>query len=316
MAVVEGTNQSERNKKIAAIALGSIALIALAYMFLGSSGSKRPPTNTNRPGARTSPTPPRNVPTVAEIKDDPLAVLRPISYNENPPAVPEAGRNIFAFYVPPPPPPPTPVPEATPEPTPEPNVILAGISPVNVYAHTGDFTLDVTGDKFTPETRIFIGGAELETRFVSSQQLSTKVPAQLISFEGGRDVVVRSQDGQLFSNTATLNVMPAPVPNYTFVGVSIKHGGNDIAIVKEKNGRDLLNVQRGDILGGRFRVTGISVTELTLTDTTINIKHKLPLVGDGSNPNAGGQRYPQQQPQPVPQPVEPVEVEEEEPTEP
>jgi hypothetical protein len=108
------------------------------------------------------------------------------------------------------------------------------------------------------------------------------------------------------------------VPNYTYVGVSIKPGGNDTAMVKEKNGRDLLNVQRGDILGGRFRVTGISVTELTLTDTSLNIKHKLPLVGNGSNPNVGGQpRYPQPaQPQPVPEPAEPVEVEEEEPTEP
>lgn len=311
MAVVEGTNQSERNKKIAAIVLGSIALIALAYMFLGSSGSRRP---GNTP-VKASPTPRNNNPTVAELSDDPLAVLRPIYADFKSPAVPEAGRNIFAFYVPPPPPPPTPTPEPTEPPAPVPNVNLGGISPVNVYAHTGDFTLDVAGDNFTTEMRIYIGGAEMETRFVSPQQLSTKVPAQLISFEGGRDVMVRSQDGQFFSNTATLNVMPAPVPNYTFIGVSIKPSGNDIAIVKEKNGRELLNVQRGDILGGRFRVTGISVTELTLTDTSINIKHKLPLVGDSSNPNAGGQRYPQQ-PQPVPQPVEPVEVEEEEPTEP
>src|SRR5215213_9384809 len=323
MAVVEGTNQSERNKKIAAIVLGSIATIALAYMFLGSSGSKRPATP---PGAKASPTPPRNkIPSAAELNEDPLAVLRPIPTTFNPPAVPEAGRNIFAFYVPPPKPTPdpnaTPV-EPTPEPAPQPNVILGGISPVNVYAHTGDFTLDVTGDKFTPETRIYIGGGELETRFVSPQQLSAKVPAQLISFEGGRDVQVRSTDGQLFSNKATLNVMPAPVPNYTFIGVSIKPRGNDLAIVKEKNGRDLLNVQRGDLLGGRFRVTGISVKELTLTDTSLNIKHKLPLVGDGPNPNVGGQqRYPQAQPQPQPQPVEPpaepIEVpEEEEPTEP
>ena len=320
MAVVEGTNQSERNKKIAAIVLGAIAIIALAYMFLGSSGTKKP-TNSNQ-SAKASPTPPRNnnLPSVADVTSDPLAVLRPIVYTNNPPAVPEAGRNIFAFYVPPPTPTPTPTPEPTAPPAPEPNVPLTGISPVNVYAHTGDFTLDVTGDKFTPETRIFIGGAQLETRFVSPQQLSTKVPAQLISFEGGKDVQVRSTDGQLFSNTATLNVMPAPVPNYTFIGVSIKPRGNDVAIVKEKNGRDLLNVQRGDILGGRFRVTGISVTELTLTDTSLDIKHKLPLVGNGSNPNVGGQqqpRYPQQaQPQPVPEPAEPVEVEEEEPTEP
>ncbi|HEY0379020.1 MAG TPA: IPT/TIG domain-containing protein [Pyrinomonadaceae bacterium] len=319
MAVVEGTNQSERNKKIAAIVLGAVAVIALAYMFLGSSGPKRPTTGAQ--GVKASPTPPRNntLPRVEEITSDPLAVLRPIPATFSQPAVPEAGRNIFAFYVPPPTPTPTPTPEPTVPPAPEPNVILAGISPVNVYAHTGDFTLDVTGDKFTPETKIFIGGAELETRFISPQQLSTKVPAQLISFEGGRDVLVRSQDGQQFSNTATLNVMPAPVPNYTFIGVSIKPHGNDIAMVKEKNGRDLLNVQRGDILGGRFRVTGISVTELTLTDTNLNIKHKLPLAGNGSNPNVGGQpRYPPQQaqPQPVPEAAEPVEVEEEEPTEP
>ena len=315
MAVVEGTNQSERNKKIAAIVLGAVAVIALAYMFLGSSGSKKPTTVAGKP----TPTPRGPVASVTPVGEDPLAVLRPIQANFTLPAVPEAGRNIFAFYVPPPPPSPTPTPEPTLAPTPESNVTLSGISPVNVYAHTGDFTLDVTGDKFTPETKIFIGGAQLETRFVSPQQLSTKVPAQLISFEGGRDVVVRSSDGTLFSNTATLNVMPAPVPNYTFIGVSIKPHGNDVAIVKEKNGRDLLNVQRGDILGGRFRVTGISVTELTLTDTSLDIKHKLPLVGNGSNPNVGGQpRYtPQQaQPQPVPEPAEPVEVEEEEPTEP
>jgi hypothetical protein len=326
MAVVEGTNQSERNKKIAAIVLGSIAIIALAYMFLasGSSGTKRPTNNNQRTVTTTTTTTRLPAPKPGDDIDE-NALLRPIPTSFTPPAVPEAGRNIFAFYVPTPKPTPDPNQPPPEQPTPEPpqpTLILGGISPVNVYAHTGDFTLDVTGDKFTPETRIYIGGAELETRFVSAQQLSTKVPAQLISFEGGRDVMVRSPDGQLFSNTATLNVMPAPVPNYSFVGVSIKPRGNDLAIVKEKNGRDLLNVQRGDILGGRFRVTGISVKELTLTDTNLNIKHKLPFVGDGSNPNAGGQpRYPQAQPQPQPQPVEPpaepIEVpEEEEPTEP
>ncbi|HEX8888561.1 MAG TPA: IPT/TIG domain-containing protein, partial [Pyrinomonadaceae bacterium] len=175
-----------------------------------------------------------------------------------------------------------------PTPTPEPpNVVLASISPVNVYAHTGDFNLDVTGDKFTPETHIFIGGAEIQTRFVSPQQLSAKVPSQLISSEGAREIKVQSRDGKLFSNTATLNVMPAPVPNYTFVGVINRTGSNDIAILKEKNGKDLMNVQRGDIVGGRFRVTSISVHEVALVDTTLKIKHTLTLAaGDNSSPSA------------------------------
>jgi len=284
---------------IVAIVLGAIAVIALAYMFLGSSSSTKT-SNTNTSKKKTT--------TVAESKlpDQPAdEVLRPISDVQTPPAVPEAGRNIFAFYIPPTPTPapavvPTPIP--TPPP-PIPNVVLSSISPVNVYAHTGDFNLDVTGDKFTPETRIYMGGAELQTRFISPQQLSTKVPAQLISFEGGREVKVQSRDGKLFSNTATLNVMPAPVPNFVLVGVITRPGSNDTGILREKNGKELLNVQRGDLVGGRFRVTSISVREVVLTDTAIQIKHKLPLVTDSSG--APGQMRPQTPPPPNDDDTEP-----------
>jgi hypothetical protein len=295
MAVLEGKTPSERKKTIAAILLGAVALVLLAYMFLGSSskpkiagGQKPAPT----PGSR------QTVQTLTQARQEVEFIPTVLKSDISLPAVPEAGRNIFAFYVPPPkptPPPPTPVPPPPPVP---PTVIVASISPVNVYARTGDFTLDVTGDKFTSETRIYIGGAELPTRFVSPQQLSTKVSAQLISFEGAREVEVRSRDGQLFSNKATLNVMPAPVPNFTYVGVMNRPGSNDTAIMKEKNGKELLNVQRGDVIGGRFRVTSISVREVTLTDTNIGIKHKLPLVGDSSTSGAGGQ--PRYQPPPPP----------------
>lgn len=298
MALLEGKTPSERKKTIAAIGLGAVALILLAYMFMGSSS--KPKT----PGVKASPTPGnrQTVTSLNQLRKQQEAEFVPAVLDPNItlPAVPEAGRNIFAFYVPPPPkatPEPTPIPTPTPVP---PNLSINSISPVNVYAHTGDFTLDVTGDKFTPETRIFVGGAELPTRFVSPQQLSTKVPAQLISFEGGRDIQVRSRDGQLFSSSATLNVMPAPVPNYIYVGVLNRPGSNDTAIMKEKNGKELLNIQRGDVVGGRFRVTSISVREVTLTDTSLNIKHKIPLVSEGNNSSAGGQpRY-----QPPPPPVQ------------
>lgn len=314
MALLEGKTPSERKKMIAALVLGAIAFISLAYMFLGSSssGTRKTTANSNKTTATASTASRSNVPGPADVRDD-LSVMRPISYPENPPVVPEAGRNIFAFYVPPPKP--TPDPNAVPEeaptpPPPPPNLILASLSPVNVYAHTGDFTLDVMGDKFTPETRIFIGGDEIPTRFVSAQQLSTKVPARMISSEGAREVMVRSIDGQLFSNTATLNVMPAPLPGYTYIGVINRTGSNDTAIMKEKNGKELLNVQRGDILGGRFRVTGISVREVTLTDTNINIKHKLPLVGASPNQGMSGQpRYQPPPEQPQPPPVEEIEEE-------
>ena len=303
MALLEGKNPAERKKMIVAIVLGALALISLAYMFLGSS------SKTTTSGAKPKPSPTKvNGPTPVQVKDQ----VQPESFipqvipaNMTLPAVPEAGRNIFAFYIPPTPTPtpivtPTPIPTPTPVP---PNLILSSISPVNVYAHTGDFTLDVTGDKFAPETRIYMAGAELPTRFVSPQQLSTKVPAQLISFEGSREVKVQSRDGKLFSNTATLNVMPAPVPNFSLVGVITRPGSNDTAILKQKNGSaELLNVQRGDIVGGRFRVTSISVREVTLTDTSIQIKHKLPLVTDSGVP---GQPRPSLPPPPNDDDTEP-----------
>ncbi|MDT5123277.1 MAG: large repetitive protein [Acidobacteriota bacterium] len=280
---------------IAAVVLGAVALISLAYMLLGSSSSSKPPTS----GAKPKPSPATvagrpTAQTPSDLRNDAGGFIpQEIRYgNESPPSVPEAERNIFAFYVPPPPkatPIPTPIP--TPTPTP-PNLVLASISPVNVYAHTSDFTLDVMGDKFTPDTHIYIGGAELPTRFVSPQQLSTKVPAQLISFEGARQLVVRSRDGQLFSSTATLNVMPAPVPNYILIGITLRPGSNDTAVLKEKSSSEVLNAQRGDIVGGRFRVTSISKSEVVLVDTTLKIKYPLLLTGDNSNPNATGQpRY-------------------------
>jgi hypothetical protein len=294
MAVVEGKSPAERNKMIAAIALGGLAVISLAYMFLGSSSKPNPPK-----GPTPSPTLARVTNPGSVGKTPPEAYIpTEIVYNETPPSVGEAGRNIFAFYVPPPPTPtptPTPIP---PIPAPTPNINLASISPVNVYAHTGDFNLDVTGDKFTPETRIYMGGGELQTRFVSPQQLSAKVPAQLISFEGGREVKVQSPDGKLFSNTATLNVMPAPQPNVTFIGVFNKPGSNDVAILKDKNGaKDLLSVQRGDIVGGRFRVMSISVREVKLEDTNLKIKYTLAFVGDNSSPS-GPRTIPPPQPPP------------------
>lgn len=295
MALLEGKSPAEQKKTLAAIGLGAVALILLAYMFLGSSSKQK-----RGGGATTSPTPRSRQPvqTLAETRQGAEFVPTRIVYDISMPAVPEAGRNIFAFYVPPPPKP-KPEPTAIPPPTPEPpSLILASLSPVNVYAHTGDFTLDVTGDKFTSETKIFVGGAELPTRFVSPQQLSTKVPGQLISFEGGREVQVRSRDGQLFSNKASINVMPAPIPNYVYVGVLNRQGSNDTAIMKEKNGKELLNIQRGDVIGGRFRVTSISVREVTVTDTSLNIKHKLPLVGE-SNPSGAGSQ-PRYQPPPPP----------------
>jgi hypothetical protein len=234
---------------------------------------------------------------------------RPIDINMTLPSVPEAGRNIFAFYTPPPPTPKPSPPPPEPSPIPPPPLLVSSVSPASVYARTGDFTLEVTGDKFTPPVRIYFGDSELATRFISPQQLSATVPAPLIGYEGERQVSVRTSDGQLFSNTASLNVMAAPTPNYSFVGIIGDKRYSDTAILKDKNSKQLLNVQRGDVIGGRFRVTSISEREVWLTDTSLRIKHTLAFEGEAGR---GGSQPPYQPPRPpvdrgddVPPPEEP-----------
>jgi hypothetical protein len=304
MALFEGKTPSERNKLIAAMVLGLLALVALSYMFFGSSSTPTRVANANDgrtvTTTTTTNTTARSNPAVLTPNDVRAEADQmpphPIEINMGLPAVPEAGRNIFAFYVPPKPTP-APVVVATPTPAPPPPLTVTSISPTNVYARTGDFTVQVTGDKFTPAVRIYFGDAELATRFVSAQQLSANVPAPLIGFEGPRQISVRTSDGKLFSNTASLNVMAAPTPNYSFVGILGDQRYSDTAILKDKSSKQLLNVQRGDVVGGRFRVTSISEREVWLTDTSLRIKHTLAFEGGNAAPR--GTTPPYQAPRPA-----------------
>jgi hypothetical protein len=111
--------------------------------------------------------------------------------------------------------------------------------------------------------------------------MSATVPAAIIATPGQRQIVLRSPDGVAYSNPIMLNVAQPPTPNYTYVGIIGKPTYSDTAILRDSGSREILNVQRGDVLGGRFRVTSISEKELVLTDTNLKIRHTLPFTVDG-----------------------------------
>jgi hypothetical protein len=278
MQLVDLSKPEEKRKFILAAVLGLAAILFLWWALIGfGSGSPTP----SRPIATASPTPPqrRETPqrvtnTVPEELRD-LAAIAPIEYQRSSYSAPEARRNIFAFYVPPLPTPAPAVETPTPQPTPPP-VLLASVSPSNVYARTADFKLEAAGDKFTPEMRIYVDNRELPTSYKSPQQLSTTIPASFIANAGVRNVIVRTPDNRLFSNAANINVAAPPVPNYSYVGIiGTKNRVGDTALVQDKNNRSIIGVLRGDILSGRFRVTSISEKELVLTDTQLKIKHPI-----------------------------------------
>jgi hypothetical protein len=281
MQLFDPKNPNEKKKMIAAGALALVAILVLGYVFLG--GSSKPSTTTN---LRSSPSPTRVVKPNAtpEPPGDDLSIYQPVSYTGTVASASEADRNIFSYYEPPPPTP-KPVIIPTPTPTPTPPLVASGVSPSSVYARTpADFSLQLTGDKFTPAVRIVMDGRELPTRFIGSQQLFTTVPASMVTNPGVRQLMARTSDGHLYSNTVALNVTQPPVPNFTYVGLIGKPRFNDIAVLQDKSSKDLNNVQRGDPVGGRFRVVSISEKEVVLIDTTLKIRHTLPFTQD---PNSG-----------------------------
>ena len=286
MPAVELNKPGEKKKLIIAAVLGLVAIIFLWWTFIGFGSSSSGSRATVRPPAATaSPSPAQrgarpgnqraNDATANAVLD--LSNMREVQFVPSSYNAPEAKRNIFAYYVPP-----VVVKAATPveQPTPPPpDMLLASVSPANAYARTGDFKLDVTGDKFTADSRIYVDGRELPTTFTSPQQLSTTVPASFIAAPGARQIMVRTADNRLHSNVATLSVAAPPLPNYTYVGIisPITRVG-DTALVQDKGNKNIVGVQRGDLLANRFRVTSISDKELVLMDSTLKIQHKLTMV--------------------------------------
>ena len=289
MALVDLSKPGEKKKLIFAAVLGLGAILVLYWVLIGfdsrpatktttaSPTPARPTTNAQRTAAAAVPASPEvlNAARMAPI------VYLPSSYN-----APEAKRNIFAYYEPPKAPvvvPSTP----TPTPTPPPPVLLASVSPSNVYARTADFKLEAAGDKFTPEMRIFIDGRELPTAYKGPQQLSTTIAAAFIAAPGARQVVVRTPDNRLYSNQLAINVAAPPTPNYTYIGIiSPQDRLTDTALLQDRSNKNIVSAYRGDVIGGRFRVTSISEKELVVVDTSLKIKHILPMTeGDkGSGP--------------------------------
>jgi hypothetical protein len=312
MKLLEGKSKSEQYKLIAAVVLGVLAIFSIAFFFFGDSFSSSNKSangnaNKNKGNKSSSPSTQRAAQTQTGPEEADTFNYGPIDYNQTAPPSVVAGRNIFDIYVLPQKPTPTPYIAPTPPPIQYP-LTLSSVSPGNVYARTpDDFTLQVTGDKFTPDSCISFDNNDLPTRFISPQQLSATVPASFIANEGARQILVRTPDGKLFSNTGTLNVTAPPAPPYHYVGlIGDKYYNKDIALLRDKNNEKILvDVKRGQEVGNTFRVVSISEAEIVLIDKNLKIKHTLPFLVDknassrpgfGNNPSSlqpGNRNFPQ-----------------------
>lgn len=295
MKLFEGKTPTERNKILAAIVLGVLSLFAL-YLAFWPSGKKTTVTASISPTPKPSASP-------ADKRDFEIPSLdaqdleystQLITYNGETQSAPDPGRNIFAFYEPPPPTPysPTPPPPPTiqtPIPQPTPNVMVTFVNPQGVYAGTKGFRMEVSGDKFTPEMRIYYQGSEMPTTFISPQQVATDIPSNLIVQSGGRIIEVRTPDSKYWSNQFTFNVQEPPRPQFQYVGmIARKRGNNDTAYFQETGKPLPFSHRLNDVVAGRFRLVSISAGEVVFEDTSLGFRHRLPLFRAAGSGTTGG----------------------------
>jgi hypothetical protein len=286
MPVLEGKSTSERNKIIAAALLGLLALVSLWFAFGPSIGGSTKVTVT------ASPTPSRpnsqrelgpvEMPSRQEQMFD--YVSTPVVYTPGAFGAPEPGRNIFAFYEPPPPCPtcPTPLPP-TPKPviaTPTPPLPfeIYGANPQTVYAGSKSFRMDVAGDRFTPDAKIYFNNVELPTNFVNGQRLSANVPANMIATAGSPSIKVQTPDGSKYSLQTNIVIQPPPTPNFTYIGmIARKRYNNDTAYFMEQGKTTPTAARLNDVVAGRFRLINVDAERVVLEDVNLGFRHEVKL---------------------------------------
>lgn len=293
MKIFEGKSPTERNKIIAALVLGVMAFFVLSYTFIFPLfSSKKTITISVSPTPKPSASPNgattvSSMPTNAEL--DFTYSTTPVYYTGATYA-PEAGRNIFAFYEPPPPTPysptpfpsPTPMPELpTPTPTPTPPIALYTAASANgaiIFAGQTGFRLEVSGDKFTPDSQVSVNGTPLPTTYYSPQRLTADIPSDLIANATTLFITVTTPSG-LYSNQLSLSVQPQPKPQFQFIGAVLRSGNNNNTGYVKDSGK-LRSVRLNDTIE-RFQVVSIAKTEIVVKDIALGFTHRVELAKGG-----------------------------------
>jgi len=295
MKFLEGKSSTEQKKILAAALLGLVALIALFLAFGPSFGGSKvnvKVTATPRPSVTPRNTDDRPIPSVDE--QDFVYQTTPIDYQPASYGAPDPGRNIFAFYEPPPPCPTCPTPEkktptpipATPAPTPA--MVLMSVNPQAIYAGSPGFRMEVNGDRFTPDSHIYFNQNQLPTTFISPQKLATDIPANFITQEGPRQIIIQTPDGKMYSDQYMWSVQAPPRPTVSYIGmIGRKRFNNDTAYFTEQGKPTPFGARLNDVVNGRFRIINIAPGEVTVEDTSLGFKHHIP-VAKGSGPAGGG----------------------------
>ncbi|MBB5344386.1 beta strand repeat-containing protein [Tunturibacter empetritectus] len=97
---------------------------------------------------------------------------------------------------------------------------VTGVSPTNVPAGSGPFTLTVTGSNFQPQSAISWNGTALTTTYVNATTLTTTVPANLAALASAANVTVTNPDGQTSGGGSSTQQVSVTNPKPTLISIT------------------------------------------------------------------------------------------------
>ncbi|HTX76951.1 MAG TPA: IPT/TIG domain-containing protein [Terracidiphilus sp.] len=141
---------------------------------------------------------------------------------------------------------------------------LTSISPTNVAAGSGSFTLTVNGSKFLKSCSVIQwNGKSLATTFVSATQLTATVPAADVASNGTANVTVNNPaPGGGTTAAQSFTIGPFPVPVLTSVSPTSTTAGG-AAFTLTVNGSSFVQKSTVDWNGVAVTTTYVSATKLT-----------------------------------------------------
>lgn len=199
-------------------------------------------------------------------------------------------RNLF-IYTPPPIPKPTPAP-------PPPPITINSVNPNSVYARTQAFDIVVKGNKFTPETKIYLNNTPTfgQTTFVSETELRANIQPQYFSTPGQLRVEVKkpSEETKLYSTVASLNVQAPPEPQFKLVGQMVENKGKQgkailvVLMESDTSTKPPVIAQKNEQVFSSWKIVNIGPGFIEVEDMTAakGVKHYVKMKGADETANA------------------------------
>ncbi|MBI4851386.1 MAG: IPT/TIG domain-containing protein [Acidobacteria bacterium] len=155
-------------------------------------------------------------------------------------------------------------------------VQISETSPNRFYVQNKPATLLIKGTNFSQNSKIYANGNLLETNFISSSEIETTLPTQLLFVEGTISLEVKTQklNQEINSNGLFVSVVRPPMPSFVFVGMFSDSGGQNARLLL-RIGKEELTVSVGDLVKNRWKMANFSGEILTFEDRETGLSYRL-----------------------------------------